>query len=234
MRQPKAILFDLDCTLTDRRASLSKYASIFADRFQEHLDDVVDETTIFSRFVEIDRHGYLPRSKCWPYLLSKLKWKRPASTLELDELWVEGWPRCAVSAAGARELLERLAAAEISLGIITNGPADSQRNKIDTLGIVDLMDVVLVSGAFGVAKPQRAIFDCACQTLGLAPGEVWFVGDHPINDAVGARSAGLVDVWLTGYAPWPQEHQPATFSIEQLHQLPELLKMPLQGEMADV
>jgi len=85
------------------------------------------------------------------------------------------------------------------------------------------MGTSLVSGAVGIAKPDKAIFHRACSQLGIHPHEAWFVGDNPINDAIGARNAGLVDVWLRGYADWPVSRPPATPAIDDLQELLKIL-----------
>ena len=45
------------------------------------------------------------------------------------------------------------------LGMITNGPADVQSAKIDLLGLRPYFDFCLISGDFGIWKPDRAIFE---------------------------------------------------------------------------
>jgi putative hydrolase of the HAD superfamily len=122
-----------------------------------------------------------------------------------------------------RSVLDRLAAAGFDLGIITNGGTLTQKRKIDILGIKDLMKIIVISEEAGLAKPAAAIFQHACAGLALSPEAVWFVGDNPVNDAIGARAAGMIDVWLRGYATWPAESPAATITIDRLEQLPELL-----------
>ena len=77
------------------------------------------------------------------------------------------------------------------LGAVTNGVSSLQNIKLDTAGIRDLFDVVVVSGDIGIYKPDRRIFDEACRRAGLKNEEVLFVGDHPVNDIDGALGAGL-------------------------------------------
>jgi 2-haloacid dehalogenase len=48
---------------------------------------------------------------------------------------------------------------------------------------------VTVSGALGVAKPERAIFDHHARTFGLDPSSILFFDDSPTNVA-GAEAAG--------------------------------------------
>jgi putative hydrolase of the HAD superfamily len=72
---------------------------------------------------------------------------------------------------------------------------ERQNAKLTALGISTLFDVVLISEAEGIRKPDRAIFDMAVNRCGVSPTEAMFVGDHPEVDIAGAQAAGLVPVW---------------------------------------
>jgi putative hydrolase of the HAD superfamily len=43
----------------------------------------------------------------------------------------------------------------------------------------------------GVMKPDPRIFDAAVDLLGLSADQVWYVGDMPAIDVVGAQRAGI-------------------------------------------
>lgn len=82
------------------------------------------------------------------------------------------------------------------LGIITNGPADVQRTKIEHLRLHERVDHVLISGELGVAKPDPRIFHKALELAEARPEAFLFVGDHPEADVGGAKGAGLWAAWL--------------------------------------
>ncbi len=89
-------------------------------------------------------------------------------------------------------------------GLITNGPSQIQREKLQRLGIADLFPIVLISEEVGVAKPDARIFRLALQQAGLPPSEAAFVGDNPEVDVRGAQAAGLLSVWCNRQGrPWP-------------------------------
>ncbi len=90
----------------------------------------------------------------------------------------------------ARAALERLAA-RVPLCALTNGNAD-----LAHIGIDHLFRAHVTARRFGRAKPDAAIFHHACDTLGLAPGEVLHVGDDVEADIHGAHRAGLATCWL--------------------------------------
>ncbi|MDH6116927.1 FMN phosphatase YigB (HAD superfamily) [Kitasatospora sp. GAS204A] len=53
------------------------------------------------------------------------------------------------------------------------------------------VDGIAVSAEWGVSKPNPAFFDHIIAWTGYQPGEIVYVGDHPANDIVPARAAGL-------------------------------------------
>ncbi|WP_191305150.1 HAD-IA family hydrolase [Lentzea cavernae] len=59
--------------------------------------------------------------------------------------------------------------------------------------LTDLLDVLVVSGEVGLAKPDVDIYLLTATKLGLAPGECVFVDDLAVN-VRGAAEAGMVGV----------------------------------------
>lgn len=57
------------------------------------------------------------------------------------------------------------------------------------------------------------VFALALDQLGVSSREAWFIGDHPMNDALGAASAGLTPVWLATALPWPADTTAPTHII---------------------
>lgn len=92
--------------------------------------------------------------------------------------------------AGVEAMLARLRDS-VKVGLITNGPTEAQRDKLDRLGWVDRFDAVVISGRVGAPKPQPEPFMTACDRLNVEPSDVLHVGDHQVHDVKGARDAGL-------------------------------------------
>jgi putative hydrolase of the HAD superfamily len=122
--------------------------------------------------------------------------RRDEAHLHLDSefadaaLWVEPVP-------GSREGLQALADTGVRLGIISNadgmmGPRLAQLELCQVgPGIGVDIECVVDSGNIGVMKPDPRIFQVAIDLLGLEPDQVWYVGDMPAIDVVGARRAGI-------------------------------------------
>jgi putative hydrolase of the HAD superfamily len=54
----------------------------------------------------------------------------------------------------------------------------------------------MVSADYSVRKPNPLLFETAAAKLGVAPENIWFVGDQLDLDIEGAKSAGMKAVWL--------------------------------------
>jgi putative hydrolase of the HAD superfamily len=82
------------------------------------------------------------------------------------------------------------------LALITNGAPCLQREKLTAAGLDDYFDVVVVSGEFGVGKPNPSIFEHALSLLGSDREHAVMIGDSIARDVDGAVAAGLRGVWV--------------------------------------
>jgi putative hydrolase of the HAD superfamily len=201
----KAVLFDLDDTLTDRQASLSKYSALFHREFAELLDAVTVKE-IESTVIKLDEHGYRPRDEFYAGILEKLTWVDAPDLSAISDHWNTWFLQSTVGRSGLRETFDALAGADLRIGVVTNGSVLTQSAKIAGLGISHHLATVVISEAAGCKKPCTQIFQCALDDLGCLAGETLFVGDHPINDVLGSVEAGLIPVWFEGVHPWPMMH----------------------------
>lgn len=228
----RAVLFDLDDTLTLRRACVTSFASIFASEFEARLERIAIEQLI-PLLIEIDQGGYNPRRG--EELRERLAWRDAPSAALLEEHWLRRFPDAVVPGPGLYAVLGALAEAGLRLGVVTNGGARSQNRKIDRLGLRERLQAVIVSEAVGCKKPDPKIFEIACRELGgLAAGDCWFVGDHPENDVRGAAAFGMTAVWIThgvdGHA-WPADAPKPAHRISALSELLPLLGLAALPEV---
>ncbi|MBI5949160.1 MAG: HAD family hydrolase [Chloroflexi bacterium] len=96
----------------------------------------------------------------------------------------------------AIETLEAVRAAGLGIGLITNGPAPLQRDKIERFDLARHMDVIVIEGEFGAGKPERAVFEHALAAVRAEPSRAWHVGDNLYADIGGAQQVGIHAVWL--------------------------------------
>jgi putative hydrolase of the HAD superfamily len=81
--------------------------------------------------------------------------------------------------------------AHYRLGLLSNGSRLPEK-----VGLDGYFESVVFAQDHRVAKPDKAIFEIVENQLGLAPAGCVLVGDHPVNDVVGAKRAGWSAVWI--------------------------------------
>ena len=113
------------------------------------------------------------------------------------------------------ESLERLRAAGLRLGIVSNSDGRVEE-ALTASGLRDYFDVVIDSGRIGVEKPDPAIFRAALDALDVGPEEALYVGDLYEVDVVGARAAGIEAVLLAPSSPGPDRPCRTAGSIAEL------------------
>ncbi|MBB1255317.1 HAD family hydrolase [Streptomyces sp. OF3] len=110
--------------------------------------------------------------------------------------------------------------------VLSNAATTAQDRRLRRLGIRDRFEVVLGADALGRAKPDPEAFRTACRCLGLAPGEVLYVGNDLATDAEAAHAAGLAAVWLDREGARAPGGVPR---VRGLDELPALLEGPAPG-----
>ena len=163
MTKPQAILFDLDDTLTDRKATLERFALQYLEDFKTHLEMDID---VFAQELErADGHGYRPRPEMFGALVKCLPWKIAPTKNEFLTYWINTFPRLALPMPGMLETLKNLKSRDLKLGIITNGESFQQQGKIDALRIRGFFETVLVSAEVNIKKPDARIYQLALEKL---------------------------------------------------------------------
>lgn len=223
----KAILFDLDNTLTHRDQSIQAYSRHVLRHFTPDLvesdNQSYDKTVALIR--RIDNGGY-PKKEHLTHpsiaasvghaMLQELEWSHPPSLEVLTQFWFEQFGLSAVAMQGAKPLLQQLKAQQYRLAVISNGGHATRLKIIEGLGFHHYFDEIFSSESVGIAKPKAEIFQHACDHLGVAPKQSLYVGDHPVNDYQGARQAGLKALLLTGF------HHGFELEVDPKHQIQQL------------
>ena len=102
---------------------------------------------------------------------------------------------------GVVELLEELRAKGIKIGIITDGRPEGQRNKIEALGleeIIDSGDIIITDelGGTQFRKPCDIAFQIMTTRWRLNPADVVYVGDNAEKDFQAPQQLGMRSVWF--------------------------------------
>lgn len=87
-------------------------------------------------------------------------------------------------------------AARFPLGLITNGPADLQRQEIATLGVEGFFRNIFIEGEMGFGKPKREVFERAAAAVACEPHELLMVGNSFAHDIAPAVRYGWHGIWV--------------------------------------
>ena len=123
---------------------------------------------------------------------------------------------------GAWDLLVGLKG-RYQLGLLTNGPTDMQREKIDALKIGTLFDAIVISGEVGIYKPDARIFRHLLEQLGVPPHQALYVGDSYAMDVVGAKEAGMCMAWIRRGQSTNSGNVPPDLVLQDIGELREIL-----------
>lgn len=214
----QAILFDLDETLLDRTTSLQRFVTAQHAAFPA-LQHIPLETYVH-RFIELDAYGHTWKD----FVYRKLIIENDVVTLTEQELlddYLVNFARFCVGFPYLRATLEELSAAGYRLGVITNGPTPFQERNFAALGVADLFEVVTVSAAVNLRKPDPAIFAYTLAQMKLPAHAALYVGDNPKADIAGAKAAGMRAIWRAN-PRWPK-CDAADAVVHELNELPGLV-----------
>jgi putative hydrolase of the HAD superfamily len=206
---PALVLFDLDDTLCDYAgARAGRLRTAFGTALAHAPNGAeIDLDQVIAESLAIHPHG----SEHFGELLARYGVADPA-VAQAARTWYHTNRFLGLSLFA--DTVEMLRAVRVALpgrriGLVTNGPAEVQRDKIALLDLAPHVDFTLISGEFGIAKPDPAIFAEGLRLGRATVAETVFIGDSPEYDIVGARAGGLRAIWMNriGLA-WPAAPPP--------------------------
>jgi putative hydrolase of the HAD superfamily len=128
---------------------------------------------------------------------------------------------------GAFEVLAAIRKEGYKIGMIANGDSTGTRNVINSTGLKDYFDAVIISEEMGIEKPSRGIFQATLARLGVKAEDAVMVGNRIDTDILGANRTGMKSVWFrwnhrySGTIESSQEKP--DFTINSLYELPGIL-----------
>jgi len=221
----KAVLFDLDDTLSDHTHSVDAGLTVLVERwdalksFQRHdlharYMRALDE--VHAKFIAGAMTADEKRQALWRSFLESL-----GLTLSDDEreqarrVYGNAYREARRAVPGAIPLLAELRGRGITIGIVTNNAVEEQMTKLTICGLAPFIDVLAISEEVGAVKPDPRIFEEALRRAGVAASEALMVGDSWENDVQGALAAGIAPVWFNRRAlPSPDNGVPELRSLE--------------------
>lgn len=217
MDKLKAVVFDVDNTLVDRRKTFILFCEYFIDKYAREYPYSCNKGELINYMVQIDGDGYGGIRNFIPKL--QLIWELPFTIDEFINERNAVFGKFSVPMPGLNEVLPELKK-KYKLGIITNGYSKVQRDKIDAVGIAEYFDDILVSQEAACAKPDKGIFELSLAKLKVKPEEAIYIGDYYPNDIEGAVNAKIKPIWITEK---PDEH--SEYNGIQIRDLKELLEL---------
>jgi putative hydrolase of the HAD superfamily len=191
------VLLDLDGTLLDHREAAAAAALQWARALPGWDEDEAADT----RWTQLERR-YFPLYLCGELTFQEQRRLRVrafhASLSTLDDAEADrqfddyltryrsNW-RAFPDVAG---FLRRVHNQGLMAGVLTNGNASQQREKLEAI-LPGSGLMLLASSELGFAKPSPESFQAACARLGIRPKRTVMIGDDRDVDVLGARRAGL-------------------------------------------
>jgi HAD superfamily hydrolase (TIGR01549 family) len=230
--QITTIIFDMDGTLIKHTWRLEQLTQALFARFADRLAPVVHD-----QFFDC----FWPKNEDMWYMMvdgaltgdtaAKYSYFNTLRALggdtSLAEAMVAAWNELvlaeAVPFADTAPVLAALRG-RFKLGILTNGFATLQRQKIKRHRLDEQVDFTLVSEEVGYHKPDRRLFLAALKLAGsVQPAQVLYVGDSLTADIQGAQSAGFNPVFICDDDQ--TEPPPGVVKIQRLNDLLPLLNL---------
>ena len=215
----RAVLFDLDGTLLDRRETFRRHLEFQIARHPLMFPNA-QAAAYVAQLAELDENGMLDRAEFYDRVEREFGLAR-GSAAELSEDFEVHFPESCVPFPNLFEMLQTLRDHGLKLGLVTNGRELIQGRKVERLGIRPYLDAVVISETVGTRKPDPRIFSAALAALGVEASATAFVGDNPEADVLGAKRSGLLAVWKRD-SFWPEPAE-ADWIIDDLAELPAIV-----------
>jgi putative hydrolase of the HAD superfamily len=230
MKSYKHIFFDLDHTLWD-----------FETNSKQALAEIFETEKLAEMGITLQGFHFKYRpinDRYWARYHNKLATKeqvrlgRFADTLAelgiLDEALAERMaksyidlsPRMTALFPDAVEVLKYLQS-KYALHLITNGFAEVQWIKIENSGLKPFFEHIIISEEVGTQKPDKAIFEILIKRVSSHADECIMIGDNFKTDILGAKNAGIDQVYFNPKNERVREE--VTYVVSALNQLKEIL-----------
>ena len=119
------------------------------------------------------------------------------------------------------ELSQRYKLAVVSDAIVT--PGTGLKAILEGHGLARHFSAFAFSDEVGHSKPHRAMFDCACQGLGVAVDEIVHIGDRDHNDVKGPHALGAKAILFTAVRDADKNATTADAICERHSDLPAIV-----------
>ena len=141
---------------------------------------------------------------------------------EIGDQYLEILPTRTMLVPYAKELLDYLYP-KYPLTIVSNGFIEVQYKKLHSCGIEQYFAHVVLSEAANALKPDKRIFEYALQLNNATASETIMIGDSYEADIVGARNAGIDQIYYNPQLEVKENNKPATYWVKSLEEIMNIL-----------
>lgn len=192
------ILFDLDSTLTDHRAAMTKAFAHWATTGGYPAD--LERWAAIERkwFAAFERgeisHPEQRLARVREYLHDP---DMPeAQARAIFQVFLDAYAQATTAYPDAAAALAWALKTVATVGIFTNGAADIQTLKLQQAGLWDDRLHMFATKELGFAKPRPESYQAVLANLDVAPARVLVIGDSQANDVLGSIDAGMQAIHL--------------------------------------
>ncbi len=187
----KAILFDLDDTLFLEKDFVKSGFKAVASYIQKNNGN--DEEIIFNNLWSIFNSG--KRKNIFDLYIKKFG-DNIYSINEMVDLYRSHTPDINLLHGINKYLLSL--SKHYKLGLVTDGYIQTQKNKINVLGLKKIFDRIIITEELGRQfwKPSIVPFSKICDSLEVSPMEAIYIADNPKKDFKGPNQLGMHSIRL--------------------------------------
>jgi 2-haloacid dehalogenase len=194
MASLRAVLFDVFGTLLDVHSVAKRADALFPGQGARLSQLWRDKQIEYTRIRTLSNH-YIPFTQLTE---DALGWAADALKLPLDKaasgLLMHEYTQLAAF-ADVVPALDRLRAADVTLGVLSNGDPGLLEDALHGAQIGEYFDLVLSADAVHAYKTAPAVYELGTRSLSHPASEVLFVSSNGW-DAVGAHWYGYVSYWV--------------------------------------
>ncbi|HEX8874816.1 MAG TPA: HAD family hydrolase [Nitrosospira sp.] len=184
LSEVRGVVFDLDDTLVDQKAWIVSKLELTWLRASEILPGRSIFLSTALQIVEEGNHSHLFEALCPKLGLAD------AARSRLIETYCDVRPENRPIYGDAASTLSQLRRLGYRIGVLTDNPPASQRQKLDVCGLFPLIDALVLTVELEAQKPDSKVFEACTRLLGLPPGQLVMVGNNPFRDIQGSCNAG--------------------------------------------
>lgn len=199
----KALIFDVDDTLYDLSEPFKKaYIELYGEADKTLLENLYKDSRKYSDMIfDKSQAGEVSDEEMYIFRIQNAFRENNMEISREDSLIFQETYRKHQKDISLSPTIKKMLTtlkSKWTLGLISNGFLEHQLRKIETLGLDKFIpkENIFVSGAYGISKPDKALYEIATQNLGIAPEDCYFIGDSFENDIVGSKNAGLEPIWF--------------------------------------